>query len=343
MFHANMVQVCSPGLYSRIQSRISSFKLMMMIMLMMLVRSVSALPLLAVEGFGWAENLAFDGLGSLFVSEMTRGELHRIWLCDDGSSYCSEVHTTGFKNIGGLAVSPDGTEIYAAVTFADKTHGIISTKTSGKDGTYSIVAKDLSDKPNGMQLFNGVFFCTAEGGVAGNGTVFTVSLSTGEQKIVQKDLNADGAWIDPTTLRLFIGQVKSMKIAVFDISGGESPIRLDDIYPGPSKTFHFPGLQLLDDLTLAAKGGQSSSDFIFSPKMQLLGADWVGKRLLRFSLDGEIVETVQPPEGIKLKELTSVRWGKGPGFDSNSVYVTEGGGLTPRVTNRRVVQIPISF
>jgi hypothetical protein len=77
--------------------------------------------------------------------------------------------------------------------------------------------------------------------------------------------------------------------------------------------------------------------------MQLLGADWVGKRLLRFSLDGDIVETVQPPAGIKLKELTSVGWGKGFGFDPNSVYVTEGGGLTSGVTNRRVVQIPISI
>ena len=42
------------------------------------------------EGFAWAENLAFDGIGGLFVAENTRGELWRIaagnssdfrWIC----------------------------------------------------------------------------------------------------------------------------------------------------------------------------------------------------------------------------------------------------------------------
>jgi hypothetical protein len=37
--------------------------------------------LLNVDGFAWAENLAFDGLGSLFVSEAVRGELWRIYPC----------------------------------------------------------------------------------------------------------------------------------------------------------------------------------------------------------------------------------------------------------------------
>ena len=62
-----------------------------------------ALPLLEVDGFGWAENLCFDGLGSLFVSEMTGGKLHRIWLSDDGQSYNKEIHLDGFKT---LAVLP---------------------------------------------------------------------------------------------------------------------------------------------------------------------------------------------------------------------------------------------
>lgn len=43
--------------------------------------AVSALPLLEVSGFSWAENLAFDGRGSLFVSDVATGELSRIYLC----------------------------------------------------------------------------------------------------------------------------------------------------------------------------------------------------------------------------------------------------------------------
>lgn len=35
------------------------------------------LPLLNFEGFSWAENLAFDGLGNLFVTDAVRGELWR--------------------------------------------------------------------------------------------------------------------------------------------------------------------------------------------------------------------------------------------------------------------------
>lgn len=43
--------------------------------------STTAGALLNVDGFTWAENLAFDGLGSLFVSEAVRGELWRIYPC----------------------------------------------------------------------------------------------------------------------------------------------------------------------------------------------------------------------------------------------------------------------
>lgn len=298
---------------------------------------VTPLPLLEVAGFGWAENLCFDGMGNLFVSEMTGGKLHRIWLCDDGQSYCKDVHIEGFKNIGGLAVSPDGQTIYAAVTFEDKTNGIVASPTtpSSPGAGYSVIAK-TSSKPNGMQLFNGVFYCTEEGGARGNGSVFTVDLATGTEQLVQSGLNADGAWINPTTGRLFIGQVQSMEIIVYDVT--VSPPVSQGTWPGPSGKFKMPGLQLLDDLTLASKGGEGD---ITGPKTELFGADWIGKRLLKFTLDGTIVETMSPPKGVELKELTSVRWGKGPGFDANSVYVTEGGGLTEHVKNRRVIQIPL--
>ena len=41
------------------------------------VASSADLPVLNFEGFSWAENLAFDGLGSLFVTDAVRGELWR--------------------------------------------------------------------------------------------------------------------------------------------------------------------------------------------------------------------------------------------------------------------------
>jgi hypothetical protein len=43
-----------------------------------------------------------------------------------------------------------------------------------------------------------------------------------------------------------------------------------------------------------------------------------------------------------MKEPTSVRWGKGIGFDENSIYITEGGGATKHQTDRRVLQIKMN-
>ena len=37
---------------------------------------------------------------------------------------------------------------------------------------------------------------------------------------------------------------------------------------------------------------------------------------------------------------TSTAFGRGPGFPETSLYVTEGGGLSASVTDRRVVEIP---
>ena len=311
----------------------------------LLAISNAELPMLSVGGFSWAENLVFDGLGGLYASEMHRGELIRISLCEDKQTYCQAVHVSGFSNIGGLAVSPDGNTIYAAVSWDNKTNGIIAASTKPptpsqdpNSSTYTIIGK-TTKKPNGMQLYNGVFYCTEEGGIKGNGSVFTLDLATGTEQIVHTAINADGAWLDINSKRLFIGQVKSMNVAVFNVSSNSRDVVYDGNFNGPAGQINHPELQILDDLTLDFKGGQSSGPVGSLANTQLLGADWLGKKLLRFSLDGSSMTTVSVPDDVKLKELTSVRWGKGPGFDEDSVYVSEGGGMTKHVTSRRIVQI----
>lgn len=317
--------------------------LIFIVLLAFLGACVADLPLLNVSGFGWAENLAFDGHGSMFVSEHSRGEMIRINLCKDGTDYCQAVHLSGFKNIGGLSISPDGNTIYAGVTFEDKSTHIVSTSTAQvNNGQYSTIAK-TSNQCNGMQLFNSILYCTSEGGVKGDGYVFTVDLATGTEQVVYTNLNADGAWINPLTQHLFVGQVESMKVAVFNISSTSRDVIFAGNFAGPGGQIKHPGLSILDDLTLASPGGESESDGDDSKGIgstQLFGADWLGKKLLRFSLDGSSMEEVPVPAGIKLKELTSVRWGKGPGFDEKSVYVSEGGGFKG-ITNRSIVQIKL--
>jgi hypothetical protein len=39
------------------------------------------LPNLVISGFSWAENLVFDGYGSLFVCDSVRGEIWKIVVC----------------------------------------------------------------------------------------------------------------------------------------------------------------------------------------------------------------------------------------------------------------------
>ena len=89
----------------------------------------STLPTLLVDGFTWAENLAFDGKGHMFVSEAVHGYLYNIYLCNDGTEYCKDVYLRGFDRIGGLAITPDGNTIYIGVAFKDNTNGIVYTTT----------------------------------------------------------------------------------------------------------------------------------------------------------------------------------------------------------------------
>jgi hypothetical protein len=91
---------------------------------------------------------------------------------------------------------------------------------------------------------------------------------------------------------------------------------------------------MLDDLTVSSVSADGDVT-----KTVLLGADWTGRAIQMFTVDGSMVSEVAVPAGITLYEPTSVRWGRGPGFDPSSIYLTEGGGATRRVSSRRVVQI----
>lgn len=296
------------------------------------------LPQLIFPGFSWAENLVFDGLGSMFVSDAVTGELWRINLCSNGTEYCGEAYYKNSKEIiqfGGLDVTPDGKTLYAGVTFADKSKGLISMPTTSSP-KYDIVAK-TEHQPNGLTcdwVFNNCYFTDEGTGSEEGGSVTSINVKTKVQTVIRNQIpGADGAWIDVSSKKLYVGELVSLKIVVFDIAN-EIPVYLGE-YKGMSS---LPTVKhMLDDLTVLS----TSSDGDVG-KTVLLGADWTGRAIQQFSVDGTIVKEVPVPEGIKLYEPTSVRWGKGPGFDSSSIYLTEGGGATSRVTTRRVIQIKMN-
>lgn len=298
-----------------------------------LVLSCVALPKLNFDGFAWAENLCFDGIGHVFVSEAIRGELWRISLCANETSYCGGVYVEGFDMVGGMVATNDGAYLYAGVTFLDDAgYGIIKVPTAEPIGNYTVVVK-TSHHPNGMAVDwdTGLMFFTDEGtGEEEGGTVSTYNIITGHYEAIAALVPwADGAWFDNKAKKLYVGELTSKKMHVFSIVDGA--LKLENIYNGLST--ELSSLHLLDDFTL-----ETATDMSNISSTLFFGADWTGRSIQKFSLDGTFVEKVEC-DSVDLAEPTSVRWGKGPGFDEKALYVSEGGGLTKRQTNRRVVQI----
>lgn len=306
------------------------------------------LPYLSVPGFSWAENLVFDGIGNMFVSDAVRSELWRIYLCENRTEYCHNVHLSeGLKGIGGIQVSEDGLTLYAGATLRNKSYALISTSTSESHGRFEIVAL-TKNKPNGLayDYERNVLYFTDEGtGSDEGGTITAFDLSTNIQTTIKDFVpGADGAWMDNENKLLYVGELLTMHVLVFNTSGisaSSAPVLVGE-FDAFAPLGGLP--HMLDDFTLdkASSSPLSSSTSSLGQNI-LIGTDWTGRAVVKCSLDGTSFppETIPPPEGVTLYEPTSVRWGKGPGFDSNSLYVTEGGGVLPSQTNRRVVQIKV--
>ena len=299
--------------------------------------AVDELPTLNIDGFSWAESLAFDGLGGMFVSDAVLGQFFKIELCNDGKEYCKEVYLDeGISQFGGIQVQSDGLIVYVGVTFDDKSQGIISAPTSNAEGKYTIIAK-TPNQPNGLAFDEkmNVLFYTDEGtGSEEGGTVCSVNMNNGQQIVLKDQVSgADGCYFDEVTRKLFIGELFSKKILVFDIIDATTT-KLLDTYIGLNEALGHK--DMLDDIVLV----NNTSNPI--ENTQLFGCDWTGKSIQQFSLDGSIVSKVSLPDSLELYQPTCVRWGIGPGFDKNSIYITEGGGITKHQDNRRVIQIKMN-
>ena len=295
-----------------------------------------ALPDLVISGFSWAENLVFDGFGNMFVCDGVRGEIWKINLCENGSKYCSVLQLSdGLTSVGGMQIPPDGQTIYAGATLDDKTYILMSTEANpvGKS-SYNILTT-TEFQPNGLAADweNNILYYTYEGRSDNPGALMAYDIKSKTDIKVYPDLSgADGAWFDATSHLLYVGLLTDKSIMVFNTSiSYKDPAFLVGKYAGLNS---LDKTHMLDDLTLFDPTQPFSSSTV------LLGADWLHSELQKFNLAGTEITSIPPPAGIeKFYQLTSVRWGKGPGFDPNSIYVTEGGGVLPRQTDRRVIQI----
>jgi hypothetical protein len=250
----------------------------------------------------------------------------------DGSTVTGKIHQDGFKRVGGLSITPDGTEIFFGFTLHNGSMGIGRVSTAANaSGTYEPVTL-LPHQPNGMQADweRGVLYCTAEGDEVGSkGFVTAYDLAKGTYTFVTTNLTgADGAWLDENAGLLFVGQLVTKRIWVYDV------VRREEV--GLFEGLHSlsPLAHLLDDFTLL--NGTSSS----LGSTVIAGADWLGKQVLLFPIDASAAPRVlPPPSGITLHQPTSVRYGKGKGWSSTSLYISEGGGILASQTNRRIIEM----
>jgi hypothetical protein len=299
------------------------------------IASAYVQPFLNLDGFAWAENLLItnDGL-NMFVSEYTRGELYRVYLSSNRTSYLKSIHlsSTSFSHFAGLAQNAAGSVIYAGVAFKDNTVGIISASTSSSNnGAYTIVKK-TTKQPNGL-AFDEVGKKLYYTEVTSN-TLYSVDTVSSAESVVATVSSANGLWLDQDRL-LYVGELQNKYVNVFDLKTTQ-PTKLGR-YAGISS---LSGIHGLDDLTLYQKDSTNPS------YTKMVGADFSGSKIYKFSLNGSNIEQVMVSEtvlaGGEVKSPTSARWGILPDFDPNSIYVTEGGGLTGSTKNRRVFQVKLS-
>ena len=279
------------------------------------------------SGWVWNENLAFAG-GALWMSDAMTGELRRAVRNADGT-YNVTVHFAKnhlFVNIAGVVGSADGTTLYAAAhSVANDTHLIIATPTSAAGaGVFSVVATlpcgpSSCVKGNGLRIFNGVLYVSAEGDwLPGGGWLFSVDTRTrAVTQMSQGNLwAADGLWISSKGA-LYCGQLFSRELWRVPLPGPNGTIS-----PGPTAG------GWLDDFTLdeAAGGGVG----LFT------GANWLDGRADQWWPNG----TALAPLITNLTNPTSVRWGvEEEGFPATSLFISEGGGLLPWQTTQRTWEL----
>jgi hypothetical protein len=160
-----------------------------------------------------------------------------------------------------------------------------------------------------------VLYSPTEGDfLPGHGVILYYSLANNTGGVYKHSLNAaDGAQIDQQRRLLYVSEVLAGKVLVYALESGELV-----------RHFKAPGVTWLDDFALSPDG------------TQVYGADFRRGRVVRFASDGSGSGEVL---ASGLGQTTSVRFAGGPDFNHTSVFASEGGGLSPLLRNRAVVEI----
>eukprot|EP01129_Flabellula_baltica_P015963 TRINITY_DN8309_c0_g1_i1.p1 TRINITY_DN8309_c0_g1~~TRINITY_DN8309_c0_g1_i1.p1 ORF type:complete len:294 (-),score=49.62 TRINITY_DN8309_c0_g1_i1:27-908(-) len=270
------------------------------------------------KGYTWAENLRVDPIrNALFVSDARAGTLTRITYNNVTRQYHSEIWLEGFDGILGVVIVPPAYRTMYVVAH-NGTNYVLRL-----DTLFPNDVKVICETPklgNGLAMHfdtQKLFVCSEGSFLPGNGLVYVVDVTFGTVSVAFKQFAADGAFIDQERGILYVSQVVGSKMISYDILAEKI---IHEWYPDH--------VTMIDDFCLSPDGSVIYAADFWKGNIASFKADGTGNTQILVS---------------GLNHPTSVRFGDGGnGFNSTSLFVTEGGGLFKSTTNRRVLEIPIN-
>lgn len=260
------------------------------------------------KGYGLLENLAFDGAGSMLLSEGSAfgmpGGLRGLSATGVKSTVVPNVTSPGGIVVDGRAVYFNSGDGLASGLF-NIPDGKIN-KVDLDTGIVTTVATGLV-MPNGLtRLANGDFVVSRD---LGKGSMMRVTPAGVATPFAPAATSTNGMAVDAARNQFYVD-------STFDLTTVINVIDLDDPSAKP-RAIQIPGLGPLnaaDDLTL--------------------GAD--GNIYVALNVAGSVVR-VNPDTGAQctvvkgLPFISSVRFGVGPGWDPQSLYATSFTGTVTRL------------
>lgn len=261
------------------------------------------------KGYNSLENLAFDGSGSMLLSESgaggAAGALRSLSAAGVKSTVVAEV-----AGPGGIVVEGRTAYFNSGDGLMSGLFGIADGKINKVDldtGVVSTVATGLV-MPNGLTRLPGGDFVVSRD--LGKGSMMRVSAAGVATPFAPAVTSTNGMAVDVTRNQFYVD-------STFNLTTEISVIDLGDTTAAP-RTIQIPGigpLNAADDLTL--------------------GAD--GNLYVALNLAGSVVR-VNPDTGAQctiakgLPFVSSVRFGAGPGWDPASLYTTAFSGAVTKLT-----------
>jgi DNA-binding beta-propeller fold protein YncE len=295
------------------------------------------------DGFAWLENLWFDGDGGLYASELWEGRLWR-WTRDPATGVVNKtLWISGWERVYGIAASPYPKTILVVAVYNATASGLSIVSTERPQNHTRLA---WTPKPGNGLAYNprtGWVYTCNEGDfipllsemMATN--ALTGGLNSDDTATVFQDemIAADGAFIDVAGQQLYVTSSVLAEIYVYDVHNASTAGTSTHTF---SHQYHAPGFWSLDDLCVSRdlpRGVRPRGDatpFIFA-------ADFIAGAVRSFNASGAGDSTTWAGG---FHAVTSVRQGRGRGWEGNSVFVTEGGTTNKSKTDRGLWEVHLA-